>query len=150
MSLKSRDFFIRGTHKQFEFVLGKYQDALRAKAEAKNSKPENLLKLDKWFHNDLPKKIKSRGKDAHLTHDEIVQCMKWKLAMGTFRQKLKDLIQMNTPRFVFTSKANFCYDNCFSRVVMTETKKAFRTLEKRNDLESAILNLSNLKVNLIF
>ena len=29
---------------------------------------------------------------------------------------------------------------------MTETKKAFRTLEKRNDLESAILNLSNLKV----
>ena len=64
---------MKGTHKQFEFVLGKYQEALRAKAEAKNSKPENLLKLDKWFHNDLPKKIKSRGKDAHLTHDEIVQ-----------------------------------------------------------------------------
>ena len=73
MSLKSRDFFLKGTHKQFEFVLGKYQEALRAKAEAMNSKPENLLKLDKWFHNDLPKKIKSRGKDAHLTHDEIVQ-----------------------------------------------------------------------------
>ena len=37
-------------------------------------------------------------------------------------------------------------DKYFFRVVMTETKKAFRTLEKRNDLESAILNLSNLKV----
>ena len=34
MSLKSRDFFLKGTHKQFEFVLGKYQEALRAKAEA--------------------------------------------------------------------------------------------------------------------
>ena len=81
MSLKSTDFFLKGTHEQFEWVLGQYQvcrehvysrhmtklvlyfqDALRAKAEAKNSKPENLLKLDKWFHNDLPKKIKARGK----------------------------------------------------------------------------------------
>ena len=47
--------------------------------------------------------------EAHLTHDEIVQCMKWKLAMGKYSQKLKDLIQMNTPR-----------------VVMNDTKKAFR------------------------
>ena len=128
MALKSRDFFMKGTHKQFEFVLTKYEDALRAKAESKNSKPENLVKLDKWFHNDLPKKIKSRGKEAHLTHDEIVQCMKWKLSMGVFRQKLKDLITMNTPR-----------------VVMTETKKAFRTLSKRDDLEAAISSLSTMK-----
>ena len=89
MSLKSTDFFLKGTHEQFEWVLGQYQvcrektcvqllklvlsfsfqDALRAKAEAKNSKPENLLKLDKWFHNDLPKKIKARGKVCtHTVH----------------------------------------------------------------------------------
>ena len=109
MSLKSTDFFLKGTHAQFDWVLGQYHNALRAKAEAKNSKPENLLKLDKWFHTDLPKKIKSRGKDAYITHEEIVQCMKWKLAMGKNSQKLKDLIQMNTPR-----------------VVMNDTKKAFR------------------------
>ena len=126
--MKSRDFFLKGTHKQFEYALGKYQDALRAKCEAKNSKPENLIKIDTWYHNVLPKKIKSRGKDAHLTHDEIVQCMKWKLSMGKYNQKLKDLIQMNTPR-----------------VVMAETKKAFRALEKRNDLDAAISALSNLK-----
>ena len=114
MSLKSKDFFLMGTNKQFEFVLGKYQDALRAKAESKNSKPENLIKLDKWFHEQLPKKIKSRGKDAHLTHEEIVQCMKYKLTIGTFKAKLKDLIQMNTPR-----------------VVMDGTKKAFRAMTKR-------------------
>ena len=128
MSLKSKDFFIRGTHQQFDFVLNKYQDALRAKAESKNSKPENLLKLDKWFHETLPKNIKKRGKDPHLTHDEIVQCMKYKLSHGTFKQKLKDLIQMNTPR-----------------VVMQETKKSFRALEKRNDLEAAISVLSSMK-----
>ena len=60
--MKSGDFFLKGTNKQFEFVLEKYQEALRAKAESKKSKPETILKLDKWFHNDLPKKIKSRGK----------------------------------------------------------------------------------------
>ena len=71
MSLNCVSFFERGTAEQFQWVLGKYEEALTAKAEKKNSKPEALIKLDKWFHNDLPKKIKSRGKDAHLTHEEI-------------------------------------------------------------------------------
>ena len=39
-------------------MFGKYEEALKAKAEAKDSKPENLLKIDKWFHTDLPKKLK--------------------------------------------------------------------------------------------
>jgi hypothetical protein len=73
-------------------------------------------------------KIKSRGKEPFLTHDEIVQTIKWKLARGQFRPRLKDLVQMNTPR-----------------VVMQETKKAFRQISKKNDLESAVLALSNLK-----
>lgn len=30
------------------------------------------------YQNELPKKIKSRGKDAHLNHEELVQAMKWK------------------------------------------------------------------------
>ncbi len=34
------------------------------------------------YQNELPKKIKSRGKDAHLTHEEIVQTIKWKLAVS--------------------------------------------------------------------
>lgn len=128
MTSRSAEFFENGTNKQFEWVLSKYQEALQAKAESKSSKSETLLKLDKWYQNDLPKKIKSRGKEAHLTHEEMVQTIKWKLARGVFRPRLKDLITMNTPR-----------------VVMQETKKAFRTLEKRNDLEAAIGALSNLK-----
>jgi len=128
MSLNCVSFFERGTAEQFQWVLGKYEEALTAKAEKKNSKPEALIKLDKWFHNDLPKKIKSRGKDAHLTHEEICKAMKWKQTRGVFQAKLRDLIQINTPR-----------------VVMDNTKKAFRSLGKRHDLEAAISNLSALK-----
>ena len=35
------------------------------------------------YQNELPKKIKSRGKDPHLTHEELVQTIKWKLAVST-------------------------------------------------------------------
>merc|ERR1711971_780394 len=128
MASKSAQFFENGTNKQFEFVLSKYQESLQAKADSKNSKSEILLKLDKWYQNELPKKIKSRGKEAHLTHEEIVQTIKWKLARGQFRPRLKDLIQMNTPR-----------------VVMQETKKAFRAIYKKKDIEAAVSALSNLK-----
>merc|ERR1712121_412897 len=127
-STKSAEFFENGTNKQFEWMLSKYQDALQLKADSKSSKSETLIKLDKWYQNELPKKIKSRGKEAHLTHEEIVQTIKWKLARGQFRPRLKDLIQMNTPR-----------------VVMQESKKAFRAIDKKKDLEAAVLALSNLK-----
>ena len=48
MASKSAQFFMSGTNKQFEFVYSKYQEALQAKADSKNSKSEVLLKLDKW------------------------------------------------------------------------------------------------------
>ena len=48
MAIKSSQFFLTGTSKQFEFALDKYQEALQAKADSKNSKAEVLLRLDKW------------------------------------------------------------------------------------------------------
>jgi hypothetical protein len=36
------------------------------------------------YQNELPKKIKSRGKDAHLNHEELVQTMKWKQIVSRF------------------------------------------------------------------
>merc|ERR1712109_180765 len=128
MASKTKDFFENGTPKQFEWVLNLYDQALRLKAESKSSKPENVIKLDKWYQNELPKKIKSRGKDAHLVHDELVQTIKWKLARGKFRPNLVNLVQMNTPR-----------------VAMQETKKAFRKLVKTGDLQSAAQSLCTLK-----
>jgi len=126
--MTTKNFFAEGTPKQFEWTLEQYDQALRLKAENKSSKPENVIKLDKWYQNELPKKIKSRGKDAHLVHDELVQTIKWKLARGKFRPNLVNLVQMNTPR-----------------VVMQETKKAFRKLQKTDDLQGAANALCNVK-----
>ncbi|XP_022906202.1 uncharacterized protein [Onthophagus taurus] len=118
-------FFHHGTSTQFERVLTLYPQALRLKAERKTKKPEELIKLDNWYQNELPKKIKSRGKDAHMVHEELVQTMKWKQIRGKFYPQLSYLVKVNTPR-----------------AVMAETKKAFRKLP---NLEQAITALSNLK-----
>jgi hypothetical protein len=54
----------------------------------------NAIKVWKYFYkiffslslnryqNELPIKIKARGKDPYINHDELVQCMKWKLAVS--------------------------------------------------------------------
>ncbi|KAF2902100.1 hypothetical protein ILUMI_04088 [Ignelater luminosus] len=118
-------FFQHGTSSQFEQVLKLYPQALKLKAEQKTKKPEELIKLDNWYQNELPKKIKSRGKDAHMLHEELVQTMKWKQIRGKFYPQLSYLVKVNTPR-----------------AVMQETKKAFRKLP---NLEQAITALSNLK-----
>jgi len=118
-------FFTRGNASQYEFALSLYQQALKLKAQEKNKKPEEMQKLDTWYQEELPKKIRSRGKDAHLTHDELVQCMKWKLTRGKFYSQMINLVMINTPK-----------------AVATETRKALRKLP---NLESALTNLSSLK-----
>ncbi|CAG9767414.1 unnamed protein product [Ceutorhynchus assimilis] len=118
-------FFTHGTCEQYEQVLKLYPQALKLKADNKAKKPEELIKLDNWYQNELPKKIKSRGKDAHMIHEELVQTMKWKQNRGKFYPQLSYLVKVNTPR-----------------MVIQETKKAFKKLP---NLEGAITALSNLK-----
>ncbi|GBP29730.1 hypothetical protein EVAR_13654_1 [Eumeta japonica] len=118
-------FFLEADAKQFDSVLKLYPQAIKLKAEQKTKKPEELIKLDNWYQNELPKKIKSRGKEAHMIHEELVQLMKWKQARGRFYPQLSYLIKVNTPR-----------------AVMQETKKAFKKLP---NIESAMTALSNLK-----
>merc|ERR1711923_607273 len=125
MASKSGIFFMSGTSKQFEWVYNRYQEALQAKADSKNSKSEVLLKLDKWYQNELPKKIKSRGKESHLTHEELVQLIKWKLARGKFYPQLTNLVRINTPG-----------------AVQTESRKAFRKLP---NVDASITTLCGLK-----
>ena len=48
MASRTADFFENGTVPQFEWVLTKYDETLKAKADSKNSKADTLLKLDKW------------------------------------------------------------------------------------------------------
>lgn len=35
------------------------------------------------YQNELPKRIKQRGKDAHLVHEELVKAMKWKQTVSS-------------------------------------------------------------------
>jgi len=122
---ETSSFFTHGNARQYEFVLSLYPQALKLKAQEKNKKPEELMKLDAWYQEELPKKISARGKDAHLTHDELVQCMKWKMTRGKFYAQMTNLVKINTPK-----------------AVATETRKALRKLP---NLESALNNLSSLK-----
>ncbi|CAH1734506.1 unnamed protein product [Chironomus riparius] len=117
-------FFLHGNARQYDYVLKLYPQVLKMKAEEKK-KPDELIRLDEWYQNELPKKIKQRGRDAHLIHEELVQCMKWKQSRGKYYPQLSYLIKVNTPR-----------------AVVMETKKAFRKLP---NLEQAITALSNLK-----
>lgn len=41
-------FFVNGSSKQFDYVLKLYPQAIKLKAEAKNRRPEELIKLDDW------------------------------------------------------------------------------------------------------
>ncbi|XP_016974388.1 homeobox protein cut [Drosophila rhopaloa] len=118
-------FFENGNTKQFEYCYQIYPQVLKLKAEKRCKKPQELIRLDQWYQNELPKLIKARGKDAHMVYDELVQSMKWKQSRGKFYPQLSYLVKVNTPR-----------------AVIQETKKAFRKLP---NLEQAITALSNLK-----
>lgn len=66
-----------------------------------------LVELDNWRHHELPATLKSR-KEPHLTKDELVQIMDWKLAKGKFRPTLPKLIKSNEPETVESvTKAGF-------------------------------------------
>ncbi|EDW66246.2 uncharacterized protein Dvir_GJ15659 [Drosophila virilis] len=118
-------FFENGSTSQFEYCYQLYPQVLKMKAEKRSKKPQELIRLDQWYQNELPGLIKARGKDAHLVYDELVQAMKWKQSRGKFYPQLSYLVKVNTPR-----------------AVIQETKKAFRKLP---NLEQAITALSNLK-----
>ena len=128
--LKTRTFFLKGSSNQFEWVLGLYDQALSLKAETKAKKQaKEVIKLDRWYQNELPRTLHTRLEDGtHLTYEEMVQTMKWKLARGKFRPNLVNLIQMN-------SQAD----------VVKYTKEAFSTLGKKGDLQAAVNILCNMK-----
>lgn len=90
----------------------------------KKNGPEELMKLDTWFQETLPKNIRAR-KDIHVTRDELIQVTKWKLIRGKARSRLLDLVRLNT-----------------DLAVKQTTQKAFRKLP---NLSSAITALTNLK-----
>ncbi|XP_072228941.1 uncharacterized protein [Leuresthes tenuis] len=93
-------------------------------AKAKSKKPGNLLKLDKWYQEELPTLISSRS-DKHINLSELVKLMEWKLTRGKFRPRLQQLVASNSEDTV---------EKCSS--------KAFSLLP---DVQAAISELSLLK-----
>lgn len=119
-------FFTKATPEQWNYVLSLYKDVLKAKASTRTKKggPEELVRLDTWYQEQLPKIIHSR-KEPHITHEELIQIIKWKLIRGKFRPRLIDLVRINTETSVFQM-----------------SKKAFRRIPK---ISSAINALTSLK-----
>ncbi|CAN8008479.1 unnamed protein product [Ixodes pacificus] len=119
-------FFSKATPNQWSYVLSLYKEVLKQKAALRTKKggPEELIKLDAWYQEQLPKTIQAR-KDKHLVHEELVKIMKWKLMRGKYRPQLLDLVRINT-----------------ELAVKSTSKKAFRKLP---NLSGAITALTNLK-----
>ncbi|CAG2230107.1 unnamed protein product [Mytilus edulis] len=73
-----------------------YKSALKAKSERLNDKKKkDLIQLDLWFQEELPKNIQGR-KEKHITHDELCKLMKWKLTRGKFRPRLEQMVKENS------------------------------------------------------
>lgn len=120
-------FFTKATPEQWSYVLSQYKEVLKARAALRTKKggPEELIRLDTWYQEQLPKIIQSR-KPPHILHEELTQIVKWKLMRGKFRPRLMDLVRINT-----------------ESAVLTASKKAFR--RRPSELSQAITALTNLK-----
>ena len=108
-------------------TLDAYNDVLKLKANKEKSKAKkerDLIALDKWYHDELPKNLSSREK-TYLNLEELCQLMKWKLTRGKFRPRLTDLVKAND-----------------ETTVEDTSRKAFECLP---DVSSAIRELSKLK-----
>ncbi|XP_074053182.1 uncharacterized protein LOC141495582 [Macrotis lagotis] len=101
-------------------VLAGYPEVVRAKA----GEARNLGALDAWYQQELPAALRER-REKHLTRDELVKLMAWKLARGKFRPRLQHLVATNPEELV---------TRC--------TAAAFSLLP---NVEAAITELSKLK-----
>lgn len=118
------EFFSKATPAQWSYVFSKYKDALKAKAARRIKKGDELIRIDAWYQEQLPKLIHSR-KELCITHEELVQITKWKLMREKYRPSLIDLVKINT-----------------EKAVLTHSKKAFKRLP---NLSGAIAMLTCLK-----
>ncbi|UYV60441.1 hypothetical protein LAZ67_1001168 [Cordylochernes scorpioides] len=119
-------FFKKATPPQWNYIYSIYKEVLKLKAAQSTRKggAEELIRLDNWYQEELPKLIKAR-KEPHITHEELVQITKWRLMRSKFRPRLLDLVKINS-----------------ERVVIQLSKKA---LKKMPNFSSAIVALTNLK-----
>lgn len=75
------------------------------------------------YQNELPKRIKERGKHAHLVHEELVQAMKWKQSVSAAA------IFIRIKASIFVNKSNDSnFSVLFSILLQFATKIAWQIL----------------------
>ncbi|XP_038047304.1 uncharacterized protein LOC119721342 [Patiria miniata] len=99
--MSTTKFFTSGSPTAWEKTLSLYGNVMELKGAAikKPGGKKELLDLDKWYQEDLPKLIQERD-SKYITHEEITKLMKWKLTRGKFRPRLYDMVQGNKPELV--------------------------------------------------
>lgn len=101
--MKTEDFLRTGTALEFSAVLKLYDEALKIKAsQKKRQMKDGLEKLDKWYQEELGELAMSRS-PPHITKEELVQLVKWKLSRGKFRPRLVQLAGSNSEELVKTA-----------------------------------------------
>ncbi|XP_068219443.1 uncharacterized protein [Palaemon carinicauda] len=101
--MKTVDFLKKGTPLEFLEVLKFYDKAIKIKSSQKKKKDgESLSKLDKWYQGELGKVAMARS-PPHITKEELVRLMKWKLSRGKFRPRLVELAGSNSEELVKTA-----------------------------------------------
>ncbi|XP_053211882.1 putative uncharacterized protein DDB_G0282133 [Panonychus citri] len=92
-------FFSKANCDQWLFVLSQYKQVFKIRAQvtrgSKKSGPQDAIKLDDWYQEELPKILQSR-KDKHVRYEELVQITKWKFLRTKNRAGLLDLVRINT------------------------------------------------------
>ncbi|CAL4059242.1 unnamed protein product [Meganyctiphanes norvegica] len=121
----SSDFLSSGSANEFQKVLKKYPQALKAKVKSK-TKDNGLAKLDKWYQEEFGALVNSRS-PAYMSSEDLVKMMKWKLSRGKFRPRLVQLAESNAPDFVKST-----------------SEKGIK-LAKQNKVAAGITELSKLK-----
>eukprot|EP00238_Polyblepharides_amylifera_P010435 CAMPEP_0196595164 /NCGR_PEP_ID=MMETSP1081-20130531/80362_1 /TAXON_ID=36882 /ORGANISM="Pyramimonas amylifera, Strain CCMP720" /LENGTH=234 /DNA_ID=CAMNT_0041919657 /DNA_START=93 /DNA_END=797 /DNA_ORIENTATION=+ len=78
---------------EWKIMLEKYPEAVAGKKKPK------LLDLDTWYCSVFPTSLASRS-PPHVTHEELVKTMDWKLTRGKFRPRLLDFVKALSPEVV--------------------------------------------------
>src|SRR3712207_1652427 len=60
---------------------------------------ELLSRLDPWYRTELPRAIAARA-EPHLTREELVRVVEWKMARGVWRARNLHLARANSPEHV--------------------------------------------------
>lgn len=70
-----------------------------------NQDVNRLVELDSWYHNELPKAIKSRPQ-PHVSATELAKLTEWKMKRGEWRARNLVLVRSNPPELVIDVTAN--------------------------------------------